>query len=525
MSDKVDKIFIEENKRFSELAIWKSQKAYYDSKGIEAWADDVPFYITSNPFIGRSYAKLALAFIQDWILQNKDADKKPFYILEMGTGSGQFSFYFLRYLTELLNDLNLQSIQIKYIMSDVTSNSFDFWEKHPALKPFLDSGVLDFALYDLYKDTEIKLARSQKTIAQNSIENPLMVVGNYIFDSIATDVFTVENGDLFEARVSLNTQKGNIKNNKPIDIEKIMIEYNQQAISSNYYNNNTLDSILFNYQQSLTDTHFQFPIAGLNALKNLQNLSNQKLLLLSSDKGYSHLGELDFLDYPELDFHGSFSVMVNYHAIAEFMKQSGGESCVQSFRENIITGVFASGFNFSALSNLKLTIKNQLSGFSPTDYFMIYENFIENFKKTPLDVMASYLNLSAWDPGLFDQVSDQLSELAEKGDSEIVAYLSENMHKIADNFYYLPSCNDILFDIGIFFQNIGNYQEAMKYYDQSLVFFGESDVVSFNMGVCLYSLDQFDKALLHMQNALRLEPSADDTKEWIKTIKKKLMRA
>lgn len=46
-----NQVVIEEKIRFSQSMMWKDQKKYYDSKGIEAWNEDVPFYITSNPFI------------------------------------------------------------------------------------------------------------------------------------------------------------------------------------------------------------------------------------------------------------------------------------------------------------------------------------------------------------------------------------------------------------------------------------------------------------------------------------------
>ena len=521
MSKKTNQVMIESNKRFSELEIWKSQKAYYDAKGIEAFAEDVPFYITSNPFIGRSYAELILSFIQNWIQKNPVAEKEIFYILELGTGTGQFSFYVLTYLKELLDHAYLKNIKIKYIMSDISARSFEFWETHVALKPFFESNMLDFATYDLYQNSDIVLHREKTVLSKNSIQNPLILIANYLFDSIATDVFTAEDGKLYENKASIFTEASNIQNGNIVHLEKIKIDYHQKVIADRYYHND-FDSILFDYQKKLTDSHFQFPVAVLNALKNIRALSNQKLLLLTSDKAYSNCGELDHIDYPDLDFHGSFSVMVNYHAIGEYLKKSGGEYVVQAFRENIATGIFSSGFALSELPQFKFSATQAINGFSPTDYFMLYEHFIENYKNCSLAVLASYLNLSVWDPGLFDTISDHLSLLAEKGDPEVVAYLSENMHRIAAHFYYLPSSNDILFDIGVYFQNIGHYSEAIQYYERSKFYYGINEVVEFNIGMCFYSLDQLEKALIYMKTALQLNSKSIDTKKWIETIDKKL---
>ncbi len=98
------KIVVEQNKQFSRSALWRIQRDFFDREGINAWTSQVPFYITSNPFIARSYARIVLAFIRDYTLQYPEAKKHPFYILEPGTGSGRFSYYFIKTLDELMQN-------------------------------------------------------------------------------------------------------------------------------------------------------------------------------------------------------------------------------------------------------------------------------------------------------------------------------------------------------------------------------------------------------------------------------------
>lgn len=437
----------------------------------------------------------------------------------MGSGTGQFSFYFLKHLVELQKILKLEHVKIQYIMSDVTESPFQFWESNPALQPFLKTGVLDFCLFDIYQVGDLQLHRSKHTVGPKEIQNPLVVIANYLFDSIATDVFTVNNGEIYESLVTLKTDPSNFDHTAPKEWKDIAITYSENKIENTYYNN-AFDEILFNYRHQLMDTHFQFPIASLVAIKNLQTICNNQFLLLTSDKGYTNLEELDHCDYPELDFHGSFSVMVNYHAIGEFLKNSGGENLLQSFRENIVSGVFSSGFALNALPQLSYAAKQMIQGFSPTDYFLIYEHFTEHYKECTLEVMSSYLNLSAWDPYVFDHISDHLCELVGEGDPEVVSYLAAHMHHIADNFYYLPSSNDTMFNIGLFFQNVSRYEEAIEYYRQSQHYFGENDVVLFNIAMCLYSLDRNAEAVAYLESALALNSNATDAKEWIDVIKK-----
>ncbi|OGT41513.1 MAG: hypothetical protein A3F13_03680 [Gammaproteobacteria bacterium RIFCSPHIGHO2_12_FULL_40_19] len=514
-------VILEKEIRFSQSMMWKDQKKYYDVKGIDAWDEDVPFYITSNPFIARGYAQIAIGFIQDWISKNPQAIDHPFYFLELGAGTGQFSFYFLKNLLELQKTLKLEHVKIQYMMSDVTESAFKFWESNLALQPFLDSGVLDFCLFDIYQGGDFQLYRSKEKIGSQKMHNPLVIIANYLFDSIATDVFTINNGELFESVVTLKTDADNLIEGMPKDWKNVRIDYSQNRVGETYYGN-AFDELLLNYRHQLMDTHFQFPIASLSAIKSLQTICNNQFLLLTSDKGYTNLEELDHCDYPELDFHGSFSVMVNYHAIGEFLKKSGGENFIQSFRENIVSGVFSSGFSLNVLPQLAYAAKQMIQGFSPTDYFLIYEHFTEHYKECSLEVMSSYLNLSAWDPYVFDHISDHLCELSCEGDPEVVSYLAAHMHHIAANFYHLPTSSDTLFNIGLFFQNISRFEEAIEYYAKSQQFFGESDVVLFNIGMCLYSLDRNPEAMQCLQSALALNSSSTDIKEWLEVIKKEM---
>ena len=62
-----------------------------------AWKDEVPYYVSSNAFIGQRYALLTINYIHDILKQNPH-NTEPFYILEIGGGTGKFSFYFLQAL-------------------------------------------------------------------------------------------------------------------------------------------------------------------------------------------------------------------------------------------------------------------------------------------------------------------------------------------------------------------------------------------------------------------------------------------
>jgi hypothetical protein len=81
--------------------------------------------------------------------------------------------------------------KIVYVMTDFTESNFKFWADHPALKPFVDSGQLDMAIFDAVNDTTIKLSRSGVELTPGSVVNPICIVANYLFDTLCHDVFQV----------------------------------------------------------------------------------------------------------------------------------------------------------------------------------------------------------------------------------------------------------------------------------------------------------------------------------------------
>ena len=516
-------VIIEQHKRFSESKIWHAQRDYYDTQGIEAWAGDVPFYITSNSYIAGTYAALVLRFIQDWLKQHPAARKHPFYALELGTGSGQFSYYFLKHFSRLRDLLQLEDIKFCYVMSDFTQNNVDFWLTHPGLAEFVDKGLLDFAVFDVEHDSDIRLIKSDIHINANSLSNPLTVVANYLFDTVVSDVFNMQDNELHESLVSMHTSKKNSVNGHPVSWPEVKVSYTDKPVKGAYYDDEQINAVLKSYEDDLSNGSFFFPIGSLRVIRQLMALSNQQLLLLTSDKGNIELEEFEDSAHPELDFHGSFSVMVNYDAIARYFEFLGGDYYMQCSRDAIATAAFLLGATIHDCPEFQFALDQMISEFSPADYFNFYENIEANPKTYKLDALASALSLSRWDPGLYSEVSPQISALLEKGDgdNDSIEYLKRYLHRVADHYYHMPGSNDTLFEVASFFQEVDDYSTALVYYDLSRAYFPSTWELEFNCGYCEFSLEHYDKAVEYFEKALAHKPRCQETKGWLKDAKRK----
>lgn len=172
---------LEDYTKCSESHLWKLMTSFYERKGPESWSKGiVPFFITSNASIARSYAKILYGYLTDGLRPNATIPinpNEPFYIIELGTGCGKFSFFVLKELEKLSTTSDFPFHNLRYVMTDFTETNYGFWKNHPSLSPYFDRGILDCGIFDAVNDNSIHLWKSNITLSSNSLVNPICVEG------------------------------------------------------------------------------------------------------------------------------------------------------------------------------------------------------------------------------------------------------------------------------------------------------------------------------------------------------------
>src|SRR5947209_2490402 len=103
---------LEKDVSLSQSLMWGLHRDFYAQRGLKAWNEDlVPSYITNNPFIGEIFAGIVAAFVQDCMSSAQRgyqslSPENPLRIMELGAGTGKFSYLFLRKLAPLLQRQN-----------------------------------------------------------------------------------------------------------------------------------------------------------------------------------------------------------------------------------------------------------------------------------------------------------------------------------------------------------------------------------------------------------------------------------
>lgn len=518
-------IQIENKVPFSDSKLWDWQRGYYSVKGIEAWSsNDVPFEVTSNPYIASSYANIIVRFIQDYSRQNPETAKEPFYILELGAGTGQFSYYFLKALISLLSELDMKQVNIRYVMSDISKKNINFWKDNNAFNTFLRKDILYFAELDLESDfNEIILQESDFILSkEHSLKNPLTIIANYVFSALRNDIFSVQNNTLHESLISLTSKENNIDNEYPKDLKKIHIEYEDKEIDGEYYNDANFNAILEVYRTKLDNSHFLFPIASLNALRKLKSFASDKIFVLSSDKAHTMIEEHKHFGFPNTAIHGnSFSMMANFDVLGRAFEHWSGSKLLQTSYTSITTAAFFSNLNFSKLPETRFALGNYIKNFGPREYFSLSFHIYSKDQEATLDTCISTLELSDWNPYIYNVLNEQILKLVKTAKYSELEYLAENIHKVAENFYFIPNTSNLFFNIGIFLHDIEMFDKAIPYYMKSLSVFGEEYYALYNLGICFYKTDDYRESLNYFNKALEYDQEESLT-DWIKIVEEKL---
>lgn len=480
---------------------------------------------------------------------NKD---EPLYIVELGTGAGKFSYFLLKALEEMKDVCDFPIDNIVYVMTDFTEANFSFWRNHPALKKYFDSGRLDAGIFDAVNDREIKLWKSGKVLGPGTCKNPLVVVANYLFDTLYHDIFQVESGVLKEGLVSTGSKLSEEPDPlHPDIIQRLQNEYRYDTVTRPVYyeeeegDEKHIQRILDWYTHYFHNTgaSILMPIGALRALRHLSTFSDGRMLVISGDKGNNNPEQFVGLMDPHIAVHGSFSLMVNYHAIGAWFTSRGGfalhnpqeeaslkvSTFVLSPEGSLDSHVADADFLGDRLTDmdnqrmkkfpfLRQSFVDFVDQFGPNDFFVLQKSLKEDVTAPPLRTVVSLLKLGDWDPDVFFKFRDVILSSAPSCGPKLRNDLCRGIPRVWENYYQLDADKDIAFEIGRFYYGIREYGKALEFYLESTRTIGEHHVTYHNQGLCYYSLGQLEVAKGDFAKAYAMCPEYEKARSWLEKV-------
>ncbi len=369
----------------SQSLIWQIQRAYFLKNGMKAWQDDVvPSSISSNPVMARAYSQILFGYLRDCVAAAATGrsvldETEPIYIVELGAGSGRLAHHFLHTFYPRYLESPFAKRPIKYVMTDFVPQTVASWQENSLppcrsggrFQPWIDANVLDFALFDVQDCRPLTLVHSGETLDPNRVRNPIILIANYFFDSIPQDSFVIEDGQLCQNLLTLSSSQPEPDLADPAIWDRLTLHYEPIPTEKPHYAEPLYEQILDDYESALLDARFSFPNVGLDCLRFWQG-DNGRLLLLTSDRGYSQLDDLLGQDDPLPNLHGSFSLMVNYQAISQYVLYKEGVVCQTAhYQDNIQVLAYLLGDIPQTAQETRLAFAQAVGQGGPDNFFAL----------------------------------------------------------------------------------------------------------------------------------------------------------
>ena len=501
--------------RLSESRLWALNRDYYVNRGPEAWLEsDVPCGITTNPYIAGCFGELLHRLLRE--LGATRADLRV-TIVELGAGVGVFAHRVLAALSERVRRSRAEGLptaDFRYVMTDMVPRNLAFWRQAELLRPYVEDGRLDFAYFDGEEDTSLHLMESGDIIDPARPTELLVVLANYVFDAMRQDAFEFDDMGVSALHLALRVpERCDVDDGDPAVLAHLQSVYERERLEASrveetgYYDDPALDPVLGHYAAELHDTVVLMPVGVCGALRRLRSLA-KGLLVVASDKGYGRLQDLEGVAPPEPDLHGSFSLMVNFDALARFTEALGGRAWRPAARDGVLVHHMLAFDDALELRETGLCFLDRFDRFSPGDYFALVHDL--SLDKAEFDVLAALLRLGQGDPFIFHKVKARLRELSgalQPGQRPLLRRLvleSWRQHSIESKD------SDEAFDCGLVLYDLSFFEEALSLFEQSLLHDPDHSVTYYNIALCHQELHAYEEAVRVLELASELAPEAQE---------------
>ncbi len=498
---------IESQTPFSESLIWKLNRNFYSEIGVSAWRDDiVPHHLTSNARVGKTYAELIYAILKD--LANNGKNDEVVYILELGSGHGRLAFHILGHLHEIESSSEDRVPRYCYILSDIVEENLLFFHNHPQFQSYFDRGVLDLSYFDAVGSKEIHLRNSKKRISPQQLTQPILAVANYFFDSIPSELFFIQNEEVSTCSVSISSKVDPDGMNAEKLIENMELTFHKSTENLPVYEEPLQNEILESYRSQLSSTYLFYPVSAMTCLQNIKALSKAGLAMLSMDKGFHELQNLENKKQPDVVKHGSFSLWVNYHALNAYCTKEGGKTLFPTYSNfHLELGCLLFVNDSHNYSYLKLAYQHFVDDFGPDDFNSIKQLAYSNMSRLKLKDLLALYRLSFYDSTFFIKLLPRLKHVYKTITFDERRRLAQTIDCVWKSYFDIEESFDLAYEIGGIFYNLGFYTEALIYFQFSIDSFGQKADVYYNQALCFYQLkddDQFFKILDEAKKAFPL---------------------
>ncbi|HWT26786.1 MAG TPA: tetratricopeptide repeat protein, partial [Mobilitalea sp.] len=282
---------------------------------------------------------------------------------------------------------------------------------------------------------------------------------------------------------------------------------------SGYYEDTNMNDILLFYKDCLEDTAFSMPIVALRCIHRLIKLFNDDIILISADKGYRNVESMYKNYHPYLSKHGSISLTVNFHAIELYFKGLGGKAIHSIYEhENVTMSLFLLSQRSHDFIETAMAYNEIIENIGPDDFYIIKKAVVPLNKSLTTKELLTFLRYTVWDARTFVEFYNTLLErIADEEDfpkDELIVII----HKVWEHYFPIGEEGDLFYCLGSLLAYFGCDNDAIKLFTSSLEYYGEDAAIYYEIAICYYNMQKFEKAMEYIEKSLMLDPDFEESK-------------
>jgi tetratricopeptide (TPR) repeat protein len=338
----------------------------------------------------------------------------------------------------------------------------------------------------------------------------MIVVANYVFDSIPHDSFSIIDGELYENLVRVTSRRPGER------VADMDVSFEPRPTLPDYYAEAELNRVLDGYRQRLADMMLLFPVAAMGCVRYFQELSSNRALFLVGDIGSVH-EEAGSRSTGGIGRDGNFWLEVNFHALGEYVRELGGHAHHPPHRHaslnvsTFVLGDVAAGFPETALA-----YEDAIAQGGPDDFFMLTRVIADRFASMKRDDLLAFLRSTGWDSDYFVQCVPFLLESLQSVSAAAREDVTRAIEEAWDVYYSIGEggdLGDLGFSFGALLFTMEDYPRALDYFQRSLQFVGLDPKTTLNIAVCLYRLGRLAESVEWIDRTLELDPTNESAQE------------
>lgn len=502
---------VEQRVPLSESKLWTLQRAFYASRGHEIWADaSVPHYITSNPVIADAQAQVMVGFLRDLRAAGTLEIAQRVDVLEMGSGAGRFGFLFIERLRWLIAHSALADVTVRLIMTDFTEAMAAKLARHPQLAILAEQGVVDFAQFDAANPGPLELLHSGETLRADLVTGPLVVLANYVLDSLPQDCVAFQGGQARHGLLTVRAAEAfnvSAPASTPGDLDLTWDYVGMEGPRGEGMLDAEWSRVVEDYATVLDDTAVLLPTAALACVSYLS--SHGSRLFLFTDKGNARTGDLMDRGDPGVAWHGGcFSMMVNFDGLGRCITERGGLALHPWHQPaHVVCAAYVLGGGAGSWPETELAYLDHLAEAGPDDFFTLQAAALSDPGSLTLSQMLTYLRISRFDPVVFLACFSPLLDIIAAAPAYARPDVARVVRAVWAQYFAIGEQRDFAVCVGLVLCGLHYYDEAQPYFERSIAERGVTADSALGLAICANGLGDAVAALEFCEQSLALDPS------------------